>query len=95
MAPGLSRKRGNWPLTERLEPRILLSAGWDVVLIDGSPPGLEELVLSAVHAERVVLYDCQKDSAADLLSRVTDLGASRGRPCPCGMIGTGSERGAD
>jgi len=67
------------PILERLEPRMLLSAAWDVVLIDAQLPQSLELVRAASGAEQIVVYDSRQDSATNVLARATELVLSADR----------------
>ena len=58
---------------EALEPRLLLAAGWDVVLIDDALPSWDILSASAVEADRIIPYDSAAETADDVLSRVIEL----------------------
>ena len=66
-------------LFEELEARTLLSGGWDVVLIDAGLPAAAQLGRAVVEAEHVVYYDHRKDSAANVLSHVSELALAAGR----------------
>ena len=57
-------------LVELIEPRVLYSAGLDVVLIDGSLDDTEALVAAAHEADVVEIYDGAAESANDVLGRL-------------------------
>ncbi len=67
-------------LFEPLEERMLLSGGWDVVLIDSQLADHDLLVRSAAQAEQIVIYDSQKESSLDVLSRMEVLAQSSEEP---------------
>jgi len=73
------KENPNAPVLERLEPRELLSAAWDVVLIDAGLTDSSELLGAASGAEQVVMYDSRLESAADVLSRAVELVLSADR----------------
>src|SRR5262245_12767475 len=70
--------RAAQPLIEELEPRVLFSAGLDIVLIDQHLQDAELLREASASAEAVVLYDSSTDSAADLLTRAGQIASDRG-----------------
>ena len=65
-------------LMEQLEQRLLFSAGLDVVLIDGSLDDPELLERAAQEDALVQVYDSSSESAADVLSRISQLADESG-----------------
>ncbi len=65
-------------LLETLEPRVLMSASVDLVLIDAALPEHDTLV-DAVAGARVITYDGTRQSAGDVLRQATSVAVEAGR----------------
>jgi hypothetical protein len=71
-------KRARPAKFEFLELRTFLSAGWDVTLIDSTVADQAVLRRALVPGGRVILYNGKRDSAAQVLNRVTDWAQETG-----------------
>ena len=63
-------------MLERLEPRLLLAAGMDVVFIDSRLPAADRLARSASEEGQVVLYDGAGEAPSAILARLRSLAES-------------------
>src|SRR6185503_5357824 len=60
---------GRSTLFEPLEGRVVFSAGWDVALIDRNLAHTDALVRAMAPGGHVILFDGQRESADQVLSR--------------------------
>lgn len=66
-------------ILERLEPRTVMSADWNVVLIDSTLPDVQALARAFAGERHVMLYDGNHENATQVLQRVTQAASSAGR----------------
>src|SRR5881394_4476533 len=76
-APGSRRARPSFML-EPLEQRFVMSAGWDVALIDSTLSQQDLLARAMLPGGHVIVYDGQRDSAADVLGKVSQWAEANG-----------------
>ena len=67
-------------MLEQLEPRMLLAGGWDAVLVDSTLLTQDVLAHPAVDGAEIIQYDGARESASDVLSRVTSLSQAKDSP---------------